>query len=138
MQELGSPVDAETAARRLRAVGEAAGHEVLVAEAGGRVAGLAGLAVIHRLEHDRPSGRLTVLVVGPEARGRGVARALIGAIEARARAAGCARLEVTSSGDRPAAHAAYRAAGFVPRPERFLKELRRPQHRSHAQPRRGV
>lgn len=65
----------------------AAGREMLVAEEGGLVLGIAtydqfrgGLGYIHAMEH-------TVLLA-PDARGRGVGRALMAAIEDHARARG--------------------------------------------------
>ncbi|MFN8131129.1 MAG: GNAT family N-acetyltransferase [Solirubrobacteraceae bacterium] len=123
LAELGAAVGPAEAARRLAAVQAAPGHAALVAVADGAVAGLAALAATLRLEDGRPSCRLTALAVAPEWRERGVARALLAAAEDWARGQGAGRLEVTSSGDRPAAHAAYRAWGFEPRPERFVKAL---------------
>ncbi len=123
LAELGAPVGPGEAARRLAAIQAAPGHAALVAVADGTAIGLAALALVLRLEDGRPSARLTALAVAPAWRERGVARALLGASEDWARRHGAGRLEVTSSGDRPAAHAAYRAWGFEPRPERFVKAL---------------
>jgi ribosomal protein S18 acetylase RimI-like enzyme len=53
------------------------------------------------------------LFVAPEARGRGIAQALMQAAEAHARAAGCARLDLSTAHDNCAAQALYEARGWV-------------------------
>jgi GNAT superfamily N-acetyltransferase len=70
--------------------------------------------------------RLTSLVVHPGARRTGVARALVAQAESRARAAGCARIEVTSALHRDGAHDFYRGEGYGRVSEHFLKRLREP------------
>jgi N-acetylglutamate synthase-like GNAT family acetyltransferase len=97
--------------------------EPLVAEDAGAVVGLAAVQIMHVLEHDAPVARLTALVVRADARRRGVARALLDAVEARARAAGCERLHVTTAERRADAHEAYVALGFARTGLRFGKEL---------------
>jgi GNAT superfamily N-acetyltransferase len=95
---------------------------VLVADDGG-VVGLAALDVRVYLEHDEPRGRVIAFVVGQDARGRGVGRALMDAVEAEARRAGATDLHVTSGAERADAHAAYRALGFTETGLRFGKRL---------------
>jgi aminoglycoside 6'-N-acetyltransferase I len=97
--------------------------EALVADDGGAIVGVAAVQVMHVLERDAPVARLTALVVREDARRRGVARALLDAVEARARAAGCEQLHVTSAERRTDAHEAYRALGFVDTGRRFGKTL---------------
>ena len=58
--------------------------EAVAAEVGGRLVGFAQL--------DATSGRLRALFVDADCQGRGVGRALLGEIEARAARRGCARL----------------------------------------------
>lgn len=108
----GTPVDAAAALRRLRA---AAGVETaLVAEAdGGRVVGFASVRVVPYLSDDRPYAELTELYVAPAWRRRGVARALLAAAEALARARGAGQLIVLTGLDNAPAQALYRAAGFA-------------------------
>jgi putative acetyltransferase len=77
--------------------------ETLVAESDGRLAGVAQL--------DPRSGILRALFVDDGFQGRGVGRALLERVEARARAAGCARLHGAMSLN---AIAFYRSAGFLP------------------------
>ena len=78
---------------------------------------------MHVLQRDGPAARLTALVVREDARGRGVARALVAAVEAAAREAGCVELHVTTANHRADAHAAYRALGFEDTGRRFAKRL---------------
>ncbi|MGY1649633.1 GNAT family N-acetyltransferase [Geodermatophilus sp. SYSU D01119] len=72
---------------------------VVVAEAGGEVAGFASVALT--AVDGLVPGEVDQLFVDPSAGGRGVARALLGAVEARARGAGLAALRT---------HASWRAA----------------------------
>jgi putative acetyltransferase len=77
--------------------------ETLVAELGGRAAAVAQL--------DVDDGTLRALFVDAAHQGRGVGRALLAEVEARARAAGCARLRGAMSLN---AVAFYARAGFRP------------------------
>jgi len=84
-------------------------HSV-VAEIGGRLAAVAQL--------DVDAGALRALFVDAAVQGRGLGRAMLAAVEARARAAGCTRLRGAMSLN---AVPFYAAAGFRPlgRPERL-------------------
>jgi GNAT superfamily N-acetyltransferase len=117
--ELGYPASPEELERRLARL-----HgEVFVAADDGEPLGLAALQILHVLQRDAPAARLTALVVREDARGRGVARVLIDAVEAAARQAGCDHLHVTTANHRADAHAAYRALGFEDTGVRFAKRL---------------
>lgn len=94
-----------------------------VATAGGEVVGLAGVRAEALFEADTPVARLVVLVVDAQARSRGIGRSLLGHVEAWARRRGCARVVLTSSNHRTAAHAFYRAAGYRDTGVRFVREL---------------
>ena len=63
----------------------------------GEVVGLVGLDVRQGLQHDAPGARIIAFVVREDARRRGIARALLAAVEAAARAAGCEHLHVTTA-----------------------------------------
>src|SRR5437868_4360448 len=65
--------------------------ETVVAERGGHLAGVGQL--------DLDAGTLRALFVDAAIQGQGVGRALLAAVEARARAAGCARLHGAMSGN---------------------------------------
>ncbi len=57
---------------------------------------------------------LNDLFVVPEARGRGIARALIKAAEGFAKVAGAARMELSTARNNKAAQALYRSLGWAP------------------------
>jgi ribosomal protein S18 acetylase RimI-like enzyme len=116
--QLGYPASPEELEHRL----ERMDGDVFVA-ADGEPLGLAALQVLHVLQRDAPAARLTALVVREDARGRGVARALVAAVEAAAREAGCDHLHVTTANHRADAQAAYRALGFEDTGRRFAKRL---------------
>ena len=78
--------------------------QTLVAEIGGQLAGVAQL--------DVDAGALRALFVDAASQGQGIGRALLSSVEARARAAGCARLRGAMSLN---AVAFYSQAGFSPR-----------------------
>lgn len=119
--ELGYPVAAAEAARRLARPGE----RVLLAEADGRPVGLVALTVGAQLPHAEPVARVTALVVGAPARGRGAGRRLIARAEELAREAGCEGIEVTSGirSEREAGHRLYEGAGYTRTSYRFWRPL---------------
>jgi GNAT superfamily N-acetyltransferase len=95
------------------------GGSVLVAEAEGRAVGFIVTGVDEELgdyvlPENRLVGRLSDLWVAPGARGRGAARALIAAAEARLRAAGINRAEVTAVVRNAEAQRLYAALGYAP------------------------
>jgi len=97
---------------------------LLVAEEDGEVVGLASLHVGLALEYDGDAGKLSAIVVDERNRGRGIARALVSAIELEARRRGCVLLFLTAAERRRDAHAFYRAVGFEETGRRFAKSLR--------------
>ncbi|MEQ7873940.1 GNAT family N-acetyltransferase [Sphingomonas sp. ASV193] len=116
---LGHEVTVEGVAARLSRV-----HPPqLVAEVGGRVVGLCGLAVTEHLHRETPVGRITILVVDAEVRGRGVGRRLVEEAERRLAALGCAMVEVTSNHRLTEAHAFYARLGYDQPSLRFAKPL---------------
>jgi len=84
----------------------------LVAEAEGAVAGVIGLRVERGYEFDGLIGRIDVLVVEEQSRGKGVGRALVAAGEAWLRDQGAARVLVNTSHRRTATHRFYESLGF--------------------------
>lgn len=90
---------------------------VLVAVDGGRILGSATLELGERIDDDDPSlapdeAHIRMLGVHPEARGRGVARALMAACFDRARAAGRTRMTLHTTHRMRAAQAMYEGMGF--------------------------
>jgi len=121
--QLGYPASALELGERLERLTDHPDAEVLVAELDDEVVGVAAYHLIDLLERPDPQCRITALVVDDRYRRRGVAYALLHAIEESARDVGCFRLEVTTRPERAEALAFYRAAGFDERPRRLTKPL---------------
>lgn len=103
----------------------------ILAEVDGRPTGYAALHPAGRLQRGERSLNLHHLWVEPDRRGRGVARALVAAAEARAAEEGCAALLVSVEAENAAARGLYAAAGFedLGRPApRLRKRLEAPEH----------
>jgi L-amino acid N-acyltransferase YncA len=90
----------------------AAGREFFVAEEGGVLLGFASYAqfrggngYVHAMEH--------TVILGEGARGRGVGRALMAAVEDHARAAGCHTMVAGVSGENEAGIAFHQAVGYL-------------------------
>ena len=96
---------------------------VLVHERGRGPVGLISYHVFDLIYRPRPHCRITALAVRAERRRRGVARALLEAVEAIALGRGCFRLELTTHPDRDDALRFYEACGFEERPRRLVKSL---------------
>jgi GNAT superfamily N-acetyltransferase len=66
---------------------------------------------------DDATGEIKRMFVAPEARGRGVARALLAALEEAARALGYERVRLDTGAKQPHAHALYASAGYAAIPD---------------------
>jgi ribosomal protein S18 acetylase RimI-like enzyme len=100
---------------------------VLVAVEGARILGSATLELEERIDDDdRPLGpdeaHIRMLGVHPDARGRGVARALMDACENRARAAGRTRMTLHTTHRMTGAQAMYERMGFERLPDRVFPD----------------
>jgi len=105
-----SPSLAVPTAEWLREVAKAPDNRLYAASAGGRTAGMLTLCIC-RL----PSGCkawIEDVVVDERARGLGIARALVRTALKEAAEAGAAKVQLTSSAARRAAHALYESEGF--------------------------
>ncbi len=123
LAELGYPCDEVEASRRLAALLKTPGCVAIVAEADGRIV---GLATAHEMTLLHASGKvvqLTMLVVASSARRSGAGRALVEAAEAWARWRGCVRMVVASNERRKDAHAFYEHVGFVHTSRYYSKML---------------
>jgi GNAT superfamily N-acetyltransferase len=116
--QLGYPVEPDRLRERLARLPEST--TVFVTD---DVSGLAALDIRQGLQHDAPAARIVALIVREDARGQGIARALLAEVEAAARAAGCRHIHVTSARRRDDAHAAYTALGYADTGIRFGKDL---------------
>jgi len=87
-------------------------NRLVAAEGGGDLIGVAALGVLPMLEVTGRLGRLLALVVDERCRGQGVGQALVMAVEELARAAGCVRMEITSSRHRTKTHEFYQQLGY--------------------------
>ncbi|HEU5280094.1 MAG TPA: GNAT family N-acetyltransferase [Gaiellaceae bacterium] len=122
LAQLGYPAEPSAAAARLERLA-IVGDRVVVAEAGGEVVGLAHLQVVPALEYDRPVGRIAALVVDEARRGTGIGRSLLEAVDAEARARGCALIFLTTSEHRAASHSFYEQAGLEQTGRRYGRTL---------------
>jgi GNAT superfamily N-acetyltransferase len=123
LEQLGYRSSVEAVCGRLERFTRETHSRVLVAEVDGRLVGAASLSVIPLLERDGRKCRLSAIVVDEGARGAGVGRALVEAVEAEARERDCIHVELTTSERRTGAHAFYRALGYEEVSKRFLKAL---------------
>jgi GNAT superfamily N-acetyltransferase len=129
--ELGYPTEAADLPQRLERLAAEAGAGVMVAVSGGaggataagEPIGVLAFAEFQPLERPAPTCRILTLVVSSRHRREGVAGALLGAVESRARERGCDRLEVTTQPKREAALALYLDAGYAEKPRRLLRML---------------
>ena len=122
LDQLGYPAEPSAIVSRLERLA-IVGDRVVVAEIGGEVVGLAHLQVTPAIEYDRPAAKIGALVVDDSHHGEGIGRALVEALEAEARARGCALLFLTTSAQRNDAHEFYRRVGLEETGKRFTKSL---------------
>jgi ribosomal protein S18 acetylase RimI-like enzyme len=114
LRQLGYDVPPTTMAKRL-ADARVRERTLLAQSKGGEVVGLIAYSQpISRLAEGGSFIRITTLVVDETARGAGVGRALVSAVEQRAKAEGAALTEVSSGrrDDRAAAHKFYPSLGY--------------------------
>ena len=123
LSQLGYPSPPDSLPGRLDRLAANAGAAALVAVRSDRIVGLATMHIISPVNRERDVAWLTTLVVDEAARGTGVGRALVGAVEARARDAGCERLSVTTHENRSEAHEFYTRIGFERTGRRFGRTL---------------
>lgn len=123
LSELGYPCDAHDAAQRIGTIVDNDHQALVVARCEGAVCGLIALDFMYYLPLDTLTCRITALVVTTAAQGRGLGRQLLREAERRARAAGAARIELTSGSQRADAHAFYKACGYSDGTLRFIKRL---------------
>jgi GNAT superfamily N-acetyltransferase len=124
LEQLGYPATAGEAAARIERLGSSDADHLVVCELDGEVVGLAVLHVSAAIEHERPAGKLSAIVVDERHRRRGIGEALMAAIEDEARRRDCFVVFLTTAERRHDAHAFYRRLGFEETGRRFAKSLR--------------
>ena len=120
---LGYPCTREEARVRLEHLAEDHDQQVLVADRHGSLYGLLALDLMYYLPLGALTCRITAIAVADTEQRRGIGKRLLREAEQRARAAGAARVELTSAMHREDAHAFYRACGYEDSAVRFLKRL---------------
>jgi ribosomal protein S18 acetylase RimI-like enzyme len=108
------PLDAAVKQRLVRDVAAFPGFLVLLAYDGDAPIGIANAVPGYSTFAARPLLNLHDIAVLDAYRGRGVAQALLAALEAEARARGCCKLTLEVLSGNAAAQAAYRRFGFRP------------------------
>jgi len=109
--ELGYPMNADEAERRLAEISSHADHVLLVAESDGRAAGWIQVSLTRIFESARQA-EIAGLVVEEALRGRGIGRRLVEEAARWARENGCGALRVRTNVVREDAQRFYRREGF--------------------------
>lgn len=100
------------------------GNQLIVGEAGGRVVATYQLTFISGLSLKATRrAQVESVRVAADLRSRGIGAALMADAEARARAAGCGLIQLTTNRDRAQAHAFYVREGYQPSHVGFKKPL---------------
>jgi len=124
LAELGYPATTDAVRARLRRIAAYSGPvAVLVASLGGDVMGVITAHAFPSIHHDAPAAWITALVVASAARGRGVGRRLVRAVEEWAAEQGAVRVSVTSGIQRADAHRFYEGLGYATSGRRFTRPL---------------
>ncbi len=120
---LGYPTTTDQMRGRMDRISGRPDHATFLAVADGRVVGMVGALVTASYEHDEPTGRLTAMVVSPQAQKRGIGAQLVAAAEAWVRDRGARRMVLTSHLRRTGAHAFYERLGYSETGRRFEREI---------------
>ncbi len=128
LAELGRPdvrgTENDSAARDLfEAYLERPDTEAFVGELEGRVVGFVNVEFRSRLNFQTPEAWIPELIVGEDARGKGVGAGLLGRCEAVARERDCWSIALESANWRERAHAFYAREGFEDLAHAFVKVL---------------
>jgi ribosomal protein S18 acetylase RimI-like enzyme len=110
----GCPLSDEARSNLIPGLQGHAGSRVFLASEEGRDVGLAICFVGFSSFRGKPLLNIHDIAVAPEARGRGVGRALLGAIEAEARKLDCCRITLEVRSDNVLAQRTYLKDGFQP------------------------
>jgi GNAT superfamily N-acetyltransferase len=109
----GAPLTEDVLARLIPALREHPTTIIFLAYVDDQVAGIATCFLGFSTFAARPLINIHDLAVLPERRGQGIGRALLAAVERKARALGCAKLTLEVLPANTAARGIYQAAGFT-------------------------
>lgn len=124
LAELGYPTEpAVIRSRFIQLLATDVTARVLVGLVDGRLLGVMTLHATPVIHRPTAVGRITALVVLPEAQGTGVGKALVRAAEAHFTTLGLERVEVTSGLSHRPAYDFYRHLGYADHGLRFAKGL---------------
>lgn len=99
-------------------------HQIIVAEAAGRIVATCQLTILHGLSRAGMTRALIEAVrTAPDLRSAGIGAALMAEAEARARAAGARMVQLTTDKTRLRAHAFYDRLGYAPTHIGYKKAL---------------
>ena len=106
------------------AMAQEPGNGIVVGEAEGRIVATYQLTFISGLSRDATRrAQVESVRVAADLRGSGVGRAMMADAEARARAAGCGLMQLTTDRSRGRAHAFYDRLGYVASHIGYKREL---------------
>lgn len=112
LDQLGYPTTEADVHERLGYWLDDPASRLIGADDDGVLVGVAALHVSPMLETTGRSARLSALVVDERFRSQGVGQQLVAATEEQARAAGCVKMEITSSRYRTRTHLFYQQLGY--------------------------
>lgn len=119
LEQLGFPSSVDDLEARLKEMQA----QTLLAVCQGSVVGMVTTNVMPVLHRPTAVGRLSVLIVAEQERGKGIGKALVEAAENMLRKRGCKLVEVTSNFRLEEAHAFYKHLGYEASSIRFKRSL---------------
>ncbi len=124
LQATGLAISPRVMAERLDLLRQASGS-ALIAAAWGPPSGVVLMHWYRTLTADQPTAQITMLLVAPDERRRGLGRLLVKAAAQAARVAGCGTLELMASTEERALQEFCRATGFSEVGSQFFRPLRK-------------
>lgn len=123
MTELGYKTRSSEMRMRMESIVVDPRYRTFVAVKQGLVCGMIGTFYYYSYEHNDPGGRIIVLVVASNSRGRGIGRRLIAAAENDFAQRDIRRVAVNTRFERKEAHEFYERLGYTRNGFRFVKNL---------------
>lgn len=120
---MGEPTDRTAMGERFARMKVAGNYHILVAERAGAVVGtVMGIVCLDIAAACRPFMLIENVVVAERARGRGIGKALMDAVERIAAAEDCSYIIFVSGAKRTGAHAFYASIGYGPEAAKGFKK----------------